>query len=142
MARCHDPSQAFANPTPCLPALAPRLDNESAFTREVVDLRLPHLATRKIHPCLTWLNNVTIQAKGNDTRRGNAQNLWRESLHNLFSALRQPLHRPAYFNHTRFPGRQNIIDHKGRAPIAYRITILLRRHNAMPANIDAIMLRI
>jgi len=46
MAGCHDLSDADANPTPCLPALAPRLDNETAsiigaspaFTRGVVDM--------------------------------------------------------------------------------------------------------
>src|SRR5207245_10855164 len=55
---------------------------------------------------------------------------------------RQPPYSTAYFNHTRFPGRQHIIYHKGHAPIAYRVTILLRRHNVMSTDIDAILLRI
>src|SRR5579884_2799124 len=79
-------------------------------------INLPYFTARKIHSSLTRPHILTPQPKRNNVRRRNAQNLGREMLHDLLSALRQSLYRPSHFNHARLPGRRNIIHYKGRAP--------------------------
>ena len=54
---------------------------------------------------------------------------------------RQPTGRKEREGDDRTPEGQYVIDHKGHAPMTNRIPILLRLHQILPPNIDALMFR-
>src|SRR5579884_2832843 len=64
-----------------------------------------HLATMKLHPSLTGLHDIVIEAQGNDISGSDAKDFRREVLHDRLSPFWKPLNGSAHLNHARLPGR-------------------------------------